>query len=243
MPGKVIYGRHMANGIRVVSVVDAIAENLRDAIVDGTLTPGTALTETDVAGRYDVARPTAKAAIEKLVADMILERGNHKTARVRTFGVDDVRDIYRTRALIESEVLRQLALAKLVPAGAKEANDRIRVVDGAAVAVVKPDMEFHAALINGLGSDRTSRLYGSLTAEVTLCMAQVQGHHLLDTELIVAEHDAILRYLAEGDGAGAAELLHVHLSRARERLVASLGGAPGPEADAPVTVRIPLDRD
>src|SRR5262249_12173060 len=107
--------------------------------------------------------------------------------------------------------------------------------------VVKPDMEFHAALISGLGSDRTNRLYRSLTSEVTLCMAQVQGHHLLDTKVIVAEHDGLLEHVAAGDGTGAAELLHVHLGRARERLVASLGGTPRPEADAPITVPMPND--
>jgi len=232
----------MVSGIRVVSVVDAIAENLRDAILDGEMLPGTALTETDVASRYDVARPTAKAAIEKLVSDMLLERGNHKTARVRRLGPDDVRDVYRTRALIESEVLRQLAVTRTVPAGTREANNRIRAVgDGSAFAVVKPDMEFHAALIDGLGSARTSRLYGSLISEVTLCMAQVQGRHLLDTRVILAEHDGLLDHIAAGDGDGAAELLRVHLGRARERLVGALGGTPGPEADTPVTVPLPDD--
>src|SRR6478672_7915980 len=161
----------MVSGVRVVSVVDAIADNLRDSVLDGNLEPGTALTETDVAGRYDVARPTAKAAIEKLVADMLLERGNHKTARVPKLGPEDIRDIYRTRALIESEVLRELAVSRKVPSGTREANDQIRAIgDGSAIAVVKPDMEFHAALINGLGSVRTSRLYGSLISEVALCM-------------------------------------------------------------------------
>jgi DNA-binding GntR family transcriptional regulator len=230
----------MATGIRVVSVVDAIAEALRDDILDGNLLPGTPLTETDVASRYDVARPTGKAAIEKLVADMLLERGNHKTARVRRFGPDDVRDIYRTRSLIESEALRELALGRQAPPGTREANDRIRAIgDGSAFAVVKPDMAFHTALIDGLGSDRTSRLYRSLASEVTLCMAQVQGHHLLDTELIVAEHDGLLDRVVVGDGAGAAELLQVHLGRARERLVAALGGTQGPEANAPATVPLP----
>ena len=56
----------MVSGLRVVSVVDAIADNLRDGILAGELMPGTALTESDVAGRYDVARPTAKAALEKV---------------------------------------------------------------------------------------------------------------------------------------------------------------------------------
>lgn len=224
----------MVSGLRVVSVVDAIADNLRDGILAGELMPGTALTESDVAGRYDVARPTAKAALEKLVADGLLERSNHKTARVRRLGPDDVRDIYRTRATIESEALRQLAVTRQVPAGTREANDLIRAAeDSSAFAVVKPDMAFHTALIDGLGSERTSRLYRLLASEVTLCMAQVQGRHLLDKSLIVAEHDGLLDCVAAGDGPAAAALLQVHLSRARERLVGVLGGTPGPEADAP----------
>lgn len=230
----------MPSGLRVVSVVDAIADNLRDAILDGEMRPGTALTEVDIAGRFDVARPTAKAAIEKLVADRLLERPNHKTARVRRLGPDDVRDIYRTRATIESEVLRQLALARTVPAGTREANNLIRSLDDAsAFAVVKPDMAFHTALIDGLASERTSGLYRTLASEVTLCMAQVQGHHLLDTKLIVAEHDGLLDLVAAGDGAKAAALLGIHLGRARERLVGALGGEPGPEADAPLEIPLP----
>lgn len=230
----------MPSGLRVISVVDAIADSLRDAILAGELMPGTALTETDVAGRYEVARPTAKAAIEKLVSDMLLERSNHKTARVRRLGPEDVRDIYRTRATIESEVLRQLARTRLVPAGTREANDQIRSLDdGSAFAVVKPDMAFHTALIDGLGSLRTSQLYRTLASEVTLCMAQVQGHHLLDTKTIVAEHDGLLDLLAAGDGARAATLLAAHLGRARERLVGLLGGTPGPEADLPVEIPAP----
>ncbi|MGE0215564.1 GntR family transcriptional regulator [Mycolicibacterium sp.] len=230
----------MASGLRVVSVVDAIADNLRDAILAGELLPGTPLTETDVAGRFEVARPTAKAAIEKLVADMLLERPNHKTARVRRLGPDDVRDIYRTRATIESSVLRQLAAKRLVPEGTREANAVIKAApDDSSFAVVKPDMAFHTALIDGVGSERTSRLYRLLASEVTLCMAQVQGRRLLDTRSIVAEHDGLLDLVAAGDGESAAALLERHISRARERLVGALGGEPGPEADFEFTVPIP----
>jgi len=221
----------------VATVRVRIASSLRDAILAGELMPGTGLPEADVAGRYDVARPTAKAAIEKLVSDMLLERSNHKTARVRRLGPEDVRDIYRTRATIKSEVLRQLAQARLVPAGTREVNDQIRSLgDSSVFAVVKPDMAFHTALIDGLGSMRTSALYRTLASEVTLCMAQVQGRHLLDTEMIVAEHDRLLDLVAAGEGAKAAALLAAHLGRARERLAGLLDGAPGPEADLPVEI-------
>ncbi|MFD7012543.1 FCD domain-containing protein, partial [Rhodococcus jostii] len=48
---------------------------------------------------------------------------------------------------------------------------------------------------------------------------------------IAAEHQQILDAIAAGDGDAAAEILTSHLSRARERLAAALGGIPGPEAE------------
>lgn len=129
-------------------------------------------------------------------------------------------------------MLRQLAAERLVPTGTREANDVIRSTPNESTfAVVKPDMAFHTALIDGVGSARTSRLYRTLTSEVTLCMTQVQGRQLLGTEMIVAEHDGLLDLIAAGDGDGAAALLDIHLSRARERLVGALGGEARPEAD------------
>ncbi len=72
----------MARGIVVTSLVDAVVEDLRTLVVTGELAPGTPLTELDVATRYDVARASARAAIERLTSDNVLVRANHKTARV-----------------------------------------------------------------------------------------------------------------------------------------------------------------
>ena len=72
----------------------------------------------------------------------------------------------RTRATIESEVLRQLAQLRLVAPGTREANKQIKSIDdGSASAVVKPDRAFHAALVDGLGSVRTSPLYRTLASD------------------------------------------------------------------------------
>jgi DNA-binding GntR family transcriptional regulator len=204
----------MPTGVHAVSVVDAIAADLREQVLVGRAAPGSPLTEQDVAQRYDVARPTAKAAIEALVFEGLLERRTHKTARVVQLGPDDVRDIYRSRANLESQVLREI----------------LAMDDASALDVVGPDMRFHTALIDALGSPRTSRMYRSLVSEVTLCMAQVQGRQLLTTKLISGEHERMLELIEAGDGDGAAALLADHLGRARERLVEQLGGVPGPEA-------------
>ncbi|KRE71225.1 GntR family transcriptional regulator [Arthrobacter sp. Soil762] len=224
----------MVGRIAAVSIVDAIAADLRSRVFSGDLGSGEALTETDVATSYEVARPTAKASIEKLVAEGLLDRGTHKTARVVDLGPESVRDIYLARAYLESEVLRRLARTKNVPQGAVQANrDIAALTSGAPLDVVEPDMRFHTSLIDAVANERISRMYRSLVGEVRLCMVRIQSLHLLDTELILAEHQKILELIEGGQGEAAAELLDKHLGRARERLVAAMGGSAGPEAEYP----------
>ena len=224
----------VAGRISAVSIVEAVASDLRGRIFSGELASSQALTETDVAGSYEVARPTAKAAIEKLVAEGLLVRGVHKTARVADLGPESVRDIYLARAYLESEVLRRLAAGRTVPAGAVQANQEIAALTtGAPLDVVEPDMRFHSSLIDAVGNERISKMYSSLVAEVRLCMSRVQSLHLLDTALIQAEHQKLLELIEAGQGGEAALLLDQHLGRARERLVAAMGGEAGPEADLP----------
>lgn len=222
----------MARVEGVTSVVDAVAQDLRRQLFRGQLTSDEPLTEAGVSAQYEVARPTAKAAIEKLVAEGLLVRGTHRSARVPLLDAEDARDIYRTRADIESVVLRRLAAARTVPDAARVANAEIAALgDASALDVVDPDMRFHTSLVDAVASPRLSRAYLSLASEVRLCMAQVQGNSLLSTDLIHAEHERLLRLIEAGDGDGVVALLERHLARARERLVGVLGGTPGPEAD------------
>ena len=55
----------MVARVTVLSVVDAIADDLRNEIMRGELVPGDPLTEAEVSERYDVARATAKATIRE----------------------------------------------------------------------------------------------------------------------------------------------------------------------------------
>ena len=98
-------GASMALRVQALSIVDAIADDIRGNLFSGALQSDTQLTEAEVAAGYEVARPTAKAAIEKLVAEGLLLRGTHKTARVPAIGADEVRDLDFARVCIESEVV------------------------------------------------------------------------------------------------------------------------------------------
>ncbi|QNA92485.1 MULTISPECIES: GntR family transcriptional regulator [unclassified Microbacterium] len=207
----------------IVGVVDAVTAQLRARILSGEIRSGSPLTEAAVSHTFGVARPSAKAAIEQLVASGLLVRTAHRSARVVGIDADTVRDVYRTRTRLESAALRDLARTRNVPDLASAANAEILAMPpGPDPATVDPDLRFHTALIDGLHSERTSRMYRSVLDEVRLCMAQVQGRRLLDAAEIAAQHADILDAVASGEGQRAAALLEAHLSSAEERLVEAL---------------------
>lgn len=211
-------------GLGIIGVVDAVTGQLRARILSGEIRSGEPLTEAAVAQHYGVARPSAKAAIEQLVASGLLVRTAHRTARVVGIDPATVRDVYRTRSRLESAALRELAETRSVPPAAVAANDELlAMAPGPDPATVDPDLRFHTALIDALDSERTGRMYRSVIDEVRLCMAQVQGRRLLDAAAIAAQHRDMLDAVAAGDGDRAAALLHAHLGSAEERLVEALG--------------------
>ena len=211
------------SSLGVVGIVDAVTRQLRSRILEGDIAAGTALTEAKVSASFGVARPSAKAAIEQLVASGLLVRSAHRSARVVGIDAAMVQDVYRTRTRMESAALRELAAAQRVPPEASAANSEILALPaGPDPASVDPDLRFHTALIDALSSERTSRMYRSVLDEVRLCMAQVQGRRLLDARVISTQHAEILDAVAAGDGELAADLLAAHLGSAEERLVEAL---------------------
>src|SRR5690606_18029215 len=161
----------MERALAVRGVVDAVTQELRARILSGALPGGTAVTEARVSSDYGVARPSAKAAIEQLVASGLLVRTAHRRARVAAIDAAMVRDVYRTRARLERAALREPAQTRRIPPGAAEANAEIGALPvGPDPASVDPDIRFHTALLEGIESERTSRMYRTLLDEARLCM-------------------------------------------------------------------------
>jgi len=210
-----------AGGLQVPSLVDALHSAIRERILSGELPPGSPLTEIDLATHYSVARPTAKAAVERLVHDGLLRRSSNKTARVPVLNVDDIEDLYYTRELLEREVVVGLTKRKMVPEDARIFIKDLRAVgpDPVVTKVVGPDIKFHLSLVNAIGSPRLMRLYRSIMGELHLCMAQVQTNHLLSPKDIADEHVAIVEAIEAGDRRRAVHEMKEHLDRARVLLV------------------------
>lgn len=213
--------------LKVPSLVDAMYSAIREQILTGEIGAGEPLTENDIAARYSVARPTAKAALERLVHEGLLTRATNKTARVPVLSVADVRDLYFSRGFLEREVMAALCVRRSVPAEAVTSLQELLDLDTVndmthVVNVVNIDISFHRALVESLNSPRLSRLYTSLMGEVHLCMAQVQANHLLEPKRIAGEHAAIVAAIEAGDEKRAVAEMNDHLERACVRLVGHL---------------------
>lgn len=207
--------------LEVTSLTDALANSVRDRIFGGDIGPGTVLTEAVLTSEYEVARPTAKAAIERLVTEGILERAAHRSARVPVMDVARVNDLYFTRSILESQAYRQLARRRLVPGEAEEAMTELASAteSGDLGRLVRSDIAFHRALVGGLDSDLLSKVHDSLINEMRLCLAQVQTSRLLPPDQIAVEHAAIMKGIRGGSPDDAEAAGNYHLEHARSLLV------------------------
>lgn len=215
--------------LKTVSVVDALTDSLRRAILNGEVHAGAALTESDVADEYDVSRPTAKAAINVLAQQGLLRREAHKAARVPNLSRVDVEDLFFVRIPLELEAVRVVVSAGTVPDGAGKAIDDLRELTSDAAqtaagqpaaahsAFVEADLRFHLHLIQAVNSPRLERVYSDLSGEIHLSMVQAQ--RAMGYDRIVAEHSAIFGAIVKKDVELAQSLMRKHLEGARAALV------------------------
>ncbi|GAB2616963.1 GntR family transcriptional regulator [Kribbella endophytica] len=206
------------------SLTEALYESVRKRIVNGDIPQGEKLTEVRLAGEYNVARPTAKAVLERLTALGLLRRTAHKTAVVPTLDEAEIRDLFFSRVTIEKAAVSTLAAGGEIPPAAAKAQVAIEYAarDHLFENQVEADIAFHSALVAGVGSRRLSRMHELIIGEVHLTMGQYQAHRTAKPSTVAAEHAAILQAIESADPTAAAEHMAYHLEQAQGRLLSSL---------------------
>lgn len=195
---------------------ETIADDLRASILNRQDAPGSSLTESAVALRFGVARPTARLAIDKLVADGLLRREPHSAARVPELTRDDIIDLFDNRAVVEAAAMSALAASGTIPAETLKAHRALASTSDFA----QHDIVFHRSLVAGQPSPRLTRMHGLLMGEIELCIGQVQAAQLLTTADITKQHQGILDAITAGDASAASTLTTDHIAGARDRLLA-----------------------
>ena len=186
--------------LRVVTVTDAVADELRQRLLSGQYTAGQQLRDTELAAEFGVARPTVRAAVQLLVADGLLERGHGRSAQVRGFTSADAVDLYRLRRPIEAAALELVVAGGQPLAGIQAAMQRFSSLapEVSWDVVAEHDIGFHRALFVAADSPRLLRTFDEIGSELRLLIAQLRPTYDSVAEL-AHEHALLLLALQSGD--------------------------------------------
>lgn len=212
--------------IEAVSTVDRVVEELRRAVLEGELPPGTALREVALAESLEVSRSTVREALAALVAEGLADRVPNKGTQVRALDHEAIHDVSRARTVIEMAGLEQWPQAS---EGAREAvraalADFARVADtGASAAeLTAAHLAIHAAIAGLTESPRLVAMADTLYTEIKLALASVDRIRRNATEQ-VHSHAALVDLLEAGRTDEAAAELRHHLDHAEQAMLHSLG--------------------
>jgi DNA-binding GntR family transcriptional regulator len=211
--------------IEPVSVVDRVAEELRRALFDGELDPGTPLREVALAESLGVARSTVREALGHLVAEGLADRVPNKGTAVHALSPQEIRDVCRARAVLETAGVRRWNDAS------DEARDAVRaaltefhrVAGSRATAqeLTAAHLAIHRAITGLTESPRLIAAADSLYAEIRLALAGLDRARGNVREQAHA-HGDLVRLLERGHLAEAETQLEAHLAGAERSLVESL---------------------
>lgn len=219
------------------SLTDALATALRSVIIGGEIEPGQRLSATGVAEQFGVAALTARAGIDRLVAEGIVRRDQRGSAYVPRLTADDVTDIYLSRRPIEELAVVRLADRQQVPDAAERA---LAAMVGASTNRryadhTQADIAMHRALIEATGSLRLRRMHETVMGEAQLCIAQVRKHDGLDLVALTERHADILTAIRSGNRDAAVAALAADLDGCRRTLLTDLAAGtaadPNPKED------------
>ncbi len=206
------------------SLTEALFESLRTRIINGEIPPGEKVTEQRLAQEYGVARPTAKACLERLTGLGLLRRVAHKSAVVPQLGAAEIDDLFFSRTTFEEAATAHLARRREVPTETARAQSSMEAAAARSdfTEQVQADIAFHWSLIRGMGSERLTRMYETISGEIHLTMGQFAAHRRTTPSTVVAEHEAVMDAIEAGDVAAATQAIAEHLSRSRDRVLAQL---------------------
>ncbi|MEV2278142.1 GntR family transcriptional regulator [Nocardiopsis sp. NPDC049922] len=196
------------------STAELIADQLRSAIMYGSLAPGDQLGEAELAGQLGVSRGPLREAMQRLVQEGLLRSERHRGLFVRELTPDDVRDVYVARLAVERAACELImrgnrgeALARLTPAldrlaEAARSRDRTAMSDA--------DQAFHQTLVSCSGNSRLERMAQTLLVETRMCLTVMQDVYP-EPEEILDEHRRILDAIVDGAEERLLTLIESHM--------------------------------
>ncbi|HEY0200639.1 MAG TPA: GntR family transcriptional regulator, partial [Burkholderiaceae bacterium] len=183
------------------------------AIVDHRLRPGTKLAEQKLADHFGVSRTLVRQALFQLSQNRLITMEPSRGAFVATPSVQEARQVYAVRRMLETEMARTFA---------REATpEHIRIlrehVQREKIAVEREDVsgrtellgDFHVRMAELLNNEVLAQLLGELISRCALIALMYQSSNAAMRSH--DEHALLMDALAARDADRAAQLMHAHL--------------------------------
>jgi DNA-binding GntR family transcriptional regulator len=197
-----------------------IADAITAAIVERRLMPGTRLVEQQIADIFKVSRTLVRQALNQLSRDRLVTLEPARGACVAQPSVDEARQVFEVRLLLETAMVREIA-AHITPPQIATLRDHLRSEREAVARTDVPGRtrllaDFHVVLARLLGNEVLAQILADLLSRSSLISLMYQSSH--SAEQSQAEHEGIVAALERGDADTAVALLHQHLGNVERNL-------------------------
>ena len=219
-PLKVVSSQRAPARTVPAGATERIVESITTAIVERRLMPGTKLSEQRLADIFQVSRTLVRQALNQLSRDRLVTLEPARGAFVARPGVDEARQVFEVRGLLEGALARQLC-ARISDRQIAELRAHLR---DEAAAVARTDVpgrtrllaDFHAVLARMLGNEVLAQLLVDLLNRSSLIALMYQSSHSAEHSL--QEHVQIVDALEKRDARLAARLMEQHISAVEKNL-------------------------
>ena len=207
-------------------IVDSVHAALRAAILDGSLTPGQALSVPELSRQLDVSRSPVREAVLALVADSLAVEQPRRGVAVAEIEAADMLEIHEVREGVEAQAAR-LCAERAGPAVLHRLAE-LQQQQGAVVersdapGWFQTNADFHRLVAAGAGNRRLSETVLVLEGQMRLGLRQVSSDRN-QRRRSLAEHRAILDAITGRKPDAAERLIRGHIRRTRETLALQLG--------------------
>jgi DNA-binding GntR family transcriptional regulator len=221
---------------------ERIVEAITAAIAERRLMPGTKLAEQPIADLFHVSRTLVRQALNQLSRDRLVTLSPARGAFVARPSVDEARQVFAVRAMLEGALVRQVC-AGITEAQLAMLRQHLRDEQA---ALARTDVagrtrllaDFHVVLARLIGNEVLARLLADLLNRSSLIALMYQSSH--SAQQSQDEHRRIVDAIERRDAGAAARLMtrhlasverNLHLEAAPADLVAAL--RPGPAEPLP----------
>lgn len=198
---------------------------LREAIMSGHFKPGERLRERELCEMLEVSRPSLREALRKLEAEKLIDTVLHRGPTVASLTIEEARELYAVRALLESHAVHEFARladeAAVVRLGAAVGQLHEAAASGERKRLLAAKARFYDVILDGCGNQLIKEMLLGMLSRINLLRAtSFSGPDRLAASL--KEIDQLYSLIQARDADGAREAARLHIVNAEQAALAVL---------------------